>query len=183
MTNNPFFTVSGPLAAEQLAAQAAGDAEEAERRRKVAACGARPGGHAWQVEGEPGEAPYLSCADCTACGEDIYPDVIDLLYGEVYELAGRAIHFGEELDDESGGFVIPVHVRVEEVRYTSMDCIGYEYDVEVHITDRPAADPKGYPCPTAAGAPCGCCDRCIALQVESLAAEALLGSPSDLDHP
>lgn len=109
-------------------------------QRLIAECAARPGGHAWTVQGDSGESPWLACADCPAGGDNIYPDVIDLLDNEAYELGGRTIRFGEELpDDDSSMFKIPVLVRVEERRYTSMDSIGHEYDVEIQITDRETA--------------------------------------------
>jgi hypothetical protein len=108
-----------------------------ERDEHIAACAARPSGHRWQIDAEPGEAPSLSCEGCPAGGDDIYPDIIDLLYGQTYELGGRTIVIGEELpDNEASMFKIPVNMRIEEHRYTSMNSIGYEYDVEIHITAR-----------------------------------------------
>jgi hypothetical protein len=109
-------------------------------QRRIAACAARPGGHAWTVEGDAGEAPWLACADCPAGGNDLYPDITDLLGDEPYELGGRAIVFGQELPDvDSSCFKIPVNVRVKETRHTSMNCIGWEYDVEIQITERETA--------------------------------------------
>jgi hypothetical protein len=127
--DNPFDSLNDPPPAEII-----------EQQHLIAECAARPGGHAWTVEGDSGDSPWLSCADCPASGDDVYPDVIDMLGDEPYELGGRTIVFGQELpDDDTSVFTIPVHVRVKETRYTSMNCIGYEYDVEIHITDRETA--------------------------------------------
>ncbi|WP_431903683.1 hypothetical protein [Nonomuraea sp. bgisy101] len=109
-------------------------------QRLIAECAARPGGHAWTVQGDSGESPWLACADCPATGDDAYPDIIDILDSCEYELGGRTIRFGEELpDDDSSAFKIPVDVEIESTRFACPDWIGYEYDVEIHITDRQAA--------------------------------------------
>lgn len=117
-----------------------GPTAQDEDARLIAECGARPAGHAWTVQGDSDAWPWLACADCPASGDAVYPDIADLLNSAEYELGGRTIRFGEDLpDDETSVFEIPVNVRVEEHRYTSMDSIGYEYDVEIHITDRETA--------------------------------------------
>jgi hypothetical protein len=109
-------------------------------QRLITECASRPGGHTWTVQGDAGERPWLSCADCPAGGDDIYPDIIDQLGDEPYELGGRTIRFGQELPDfDASMFEVPVNVRIEEHRYTSMNCIGYEYDIEIHITTRETA--------------------------------------------
>lgn len=113
-----------------------GDAVE----RQIAECAARPGGHAWTIQGDAEERPWLACDDCPAGGDDLYPDIIDLLDGQTYELGGRTIVIGKELpDDETSMFKIPVHVSVEEHSWTSMNSIGPEYDVEIQISDRETA--------------------------------------------
>lgn len=111
-----------------------------EDQRRITECGARPDGHAWTVQGEREERPWLECADCPAVGGDVYPDIIDLLDGQTLELVGRTVVFGEELpDDDSSVFTIPVHVDVETSERTSLDWIGIEYDVEIQISDRETA--------------------------------------------
>ncbi|GGS88332.1 hypothetical protein ACFFV7_51070 [Nonomuraea spiralis] len=108
--------------------------------RQIAECAARPAGHAWTIQGDTGEWPWLACDDCPASGDDLYADILDLLDGQTYELGGRTIVIGKELpDDETSMFKIPVDVRIAEHRYTSMNSIGYEYDVEILITDRETA--------------------------------------------
>ncbi|GAA2861030.1 hypothetical protein [Nonomuraea rubra] len=107
------------------------------RDRDITACAARPSGHAWQVEGEPGEQPSLSCQDCPAGGDDLFPDIHDYLACDEPELiGGREVLWGRPLADDAEPFTIPVHVRIKEHRYASMNAIGWEYDIEVHVTPR-----------------------------------------------
>ena len=129
-----FVQVDDPFNPDEL------DAQQAEYDRLVTECAARPDGHAWTVAGDSGEPPWLSCADCPADGGSVYPDILDLLDGEEYQVGGRTILFGEELpDDAASVFAIPVSVRVELIRHQACDYGGYEYDVEIHITDRETA--------------------------------------------
>ncbi|MFI9507239.1 hypothetical protein [Nocardia sp. NPDC052566] len=111
----------------------------AERERRIDECANRRTGHAWNVEGEGGGLPSLTCSDCRCGGDWAYPDIMDMLFDTEYELDERTIVFGEELpDEEASRFAIPVAIRIEEVRYVSMNSIGYEYDVVVHLTQRTA---------------------------------------------
>lgn len=109
-----------------------------ERDELMAACAARESGHRWQVEAEPGEEPCLSCQDCPAGGDDLYPDIhIYLACDEEPDTIGdHKVLWGRPLPDDAEPFTIPVDVRIESHRYTSMDCIGYEYDVEIHVALR-----------------------------------------------
>lgn len=104
-----------------------------ERDDRITACAARDGGHGWQVEGEPGEEPYVSCGDCPAGADELFPDLMSLLSGPV-DVGGRTVVFGEVLPDRAEPYKLPVAVRVETIRRDYAD--GTEYDVEVHITPR-----------------------------------------------
>lgn len=107
------------------------------RDRDITACAARPSGHAWQVEGEPGEQPSLSCRDCPAGGDDLFPDIHDYLAcDEPEEIGGRKVLWGSPLPDDAEPYEIPVHVRIEVHAYTSMNSIGPEYDIDIHIIPR-----------------------------------------------
>ncbi|GLX06719.1 hypothetical protein Misp03_36460 [Microbispora sp. NBRC 16548] len=83
-------------------------------RRAVAECAARPGGHAWLVEAEPGEEPYLTCADCPATGDDLYPD-LDMLLDWAQDIGGTRVQFGRALPGDAVPYSIPVAVELEDV--------------------------------------------------------------------
>ncbi|WP_346103504.1 hypothetical protein [Nonomuraea maheshkhaliensis] len=109
----------------------------AEGQRRIAECAARQTGHLWTVEGDRGECPWLSCADCAADGADVYPDIIDILDDGEFQLGGRTIRFGEELpDNETSVFVIPVSVKVEANEHHTLN--GHDWDVAIHVVDRSA---------------------------------------------
>jgi hypothetical protein len=104
-----------------------------ERDDRITACATREGGHGWQIEGEPGEEPYVSCGDCPADADELFPDLMSLLSGPM-DVDGRTVVFGEVLPDQAEPCKLPVAVRVETIRRDYAD--GTEYDVEVHITPR-----------------------------------------------
>lgn len=139
-TGDPFFVLEEPPTAEAIAAQAAWEVEDAERQRRITACGNREGGHAWMVEGTPEEPPWLECADCPAVGNDLLEDILDLVDGEQIELGGRSVHFGQELPGiQSSCFSIPVNVEVENIIHEGGPWGPTEYDVAISITDRAEA--------------------------------------------
>lgn len=109
-----------------------------ERCRAMAACAARQGGHRWQIEGEPGEEPCLSCEDCPAGGDDLYPDIHDhLAYdGQPQTISDHQVAWGQCLPDDAEPYTIPVDVEIEAIRYESPDFVGYEYDVRILLTPR-----------------------------------------------
>lgn len=109
--------------------------------RVIAECAARPGGHAWEVEGIPEETPFLWCADCPVRPDDLFPDIMDELDTKAYEIGGRTVTFGAYLPGiQSNRFTIPVDVAVRisppKPDYWSGDD---HVDIEILITDRAEA--------------------------------------------
>ncbi|HEY9370989.1 hypothetical protein [Streptomyces sp.] len=108
-----------------------------ERDRAITECASRPSGHRWQIEGEPGEEPFLSCQDCPAGGDDLFPDIHVYLTCDEPEVIGdREVPWGRPLPDDMEPYVIPVNLRIEARPYTSLNFIGTEYDIEIRITER-----------------------------------------------
>lgn len=135
-----FFALDGPPAPEALAAQAAWEVEEAARQQLITACANRDGGHAWELEGEPGETPCLSCAGCPATSHDLLDSCLDFLYDQRIALGGHLVHFGQALPTDAEGYRIPVNVTLEDIVHPGGPWGGPECDVAVHITDRPAVN-------------------------------------------
>ena len=106
------------------------------RDRTIAECASRPSGHRWQIQGEPGDEPSLSCQDCPAGGDDLYPDIHDYLaYDETPDrIGGHEVMWGRRLPDGAEPYEIPVTVEFEEIR--RMTDYGTDYDVEIHIIPR-----------------------------------------------
>lgn len=125
---------AGPSEADEYQA-----ALEAQQAGLVAMCAARERGHRWQVEGDLGDTPGLSCQDCPAHADDLMPDLLDVLDGRSFQIGGRTVRFGVDLPGvESSDFAIPVHVEVDTIVYPGGPWGSAEYDFEVTITDREA---------------------------------------------
>lgn len=84
-----------------------------ERDRAITGCASRPSGHAWQVVGEPGEGPELSCADCPAGSDDLVGDSCIYMEEEPYEIGGQVVDFTSPLPADAEPYSIPVAARVE----------------------------------------------------------------------
>ncbi|MBG0818940.1 hypothetical protein [Planomonospora sp. ID82291] len=128
-----------------LAHQTEAEMERGEQRAReaIAACVARHGGHAWMLECEPEEAPVLSCAHgCPAQAHTLFPeDPTDLMVGDLTADDGTTIHIQGGEHDATCLVQIPVSVEVEDVIYPGGPWGATEYDVFIHLTNRPGEQP------------------------------------------
>jgi hypothetical protein len=116
--------------------------EEAWRRLEVQLCEDERRGHNWWLDLDPSDDSItLRCLHCPAGIDDVCPDGHDLMIGEfevcpdyVLSLNFSSVWVnGEDREGFMFGWRGPVTVAVRTEKYTSMDWIGYEYDVWVEV--------------------------------------------------
>jgi hypothetical protein len=141
MATNPVITwvqdEPRPDSPEDFAYRAA----EAERAAEVAQC-ANGRGHAWWLElehSEDGAGVSLSCEHCPAGVDDLYPDGIDLIGGD---LDGISVDAGRH--NSPVPLLIPVNCEVRSVHHSS-PITGEDWDVEFTVTARGPARPVVWP--------------------------------------
>lgn len=116
-------------------------AAEAVRAIEVEAC-RQNAGHSWWLElehPEDGARADLSCQHCPAGVDDLYPDGIDLIYGE---FDGVSVDAGQH--NSPVPLLIPVDAEVRTAHYSN-PIVGEEWDVELIITARGPARPVRWP--------------------------------------
>jgi hypothetical protein len=113
-----------------------------EHDQKVQLCVWARGGHTWHLDLDPSDDSItLRCLHCPAGIDDLCSDGHDLMVGEfeVYPGYVLSLHLGEVWvnDKPREGFMFgwrgPVMAVLHVEKYTSMDWIGFEYDVWVEV--------------------------------------------------
>lgn len=116
-------------------------AGEAQRKAAVAEC-ADARGHVWWLElehPEDGSGIDLSCEHCPASIDDLYPDGIDLIGGD---LDGVSVDAGRH--DSPVPLLIPVDCEVSTHRISN-PIVGEDFDVEFTIAPRGPARAIAWP--------------------------------------
>jgi hypothetical protein len=122
-----------PDSPEELAYRAG----EAQRQAEVKAC-ADARGHVWWLElehPEDGAGVDLSCEFCPAGIDDLYPDGIDLISGD---LDGVSVDAGRH--NSPAPLLIPVDCEVRTTHFSN-PIVGNDFDVEFTIAARGPARP------------------------------------------
>lgn len=110
---------------------------EAWRQWEMHSCVERHGGHPWIAELEHPEdcsGVGVYCSYCPATIDDVFPDATDSLYGK---LGSITVENGKhDCDDPRLPFEVPINLHVEVFRYTSMNSIYPEVDIEITLSPR-----------------------------------------------
>lgn len=111
--------------------------QDAWRQWEMYSCVERHGDHLWMAElshPEDCSGVCVYCSYCPAGIDDVFPDGTEFACGK---LGSITIEEGKhDCDDPRLPFEVPVNLKIEVFKYTSMNSISPETDIEITLSPR-----------------------------------------------